>query len=182
MYANEAELEVRSLQVPGCVTRGKNAPVIGKKAVTSHIPVRNPGSDVIRCYGREKLCENLYIFQETVKLLQETRFVDEMSLQNRFTLSNSQVLQVFLIVSDFCTSFPNLVDHRSAYLWPTSFERRGDVMWKSCLFPTCAIQLSGEVLSTDEAASAELRKAEAAHRTRNSHRLFKAAPTTPCIC
>ncbi len=48
--------------------------------------------------------------------------------------------------------------------------------------PTRAIQLSGEVLSTDEAASAELRKAEAAHWTRNSCRLFKAVPTTPCIC
>ncbi len=43
----------------------------------------------------------------------------------------------FLIVSDVCISFPNLVDHRSAYLWPTSFERRGDVVWKSWLFP-CA--------------------------------------------
>ncbi len=58
-----------------------------------------------------------------------------MSLRNWFTLSNSQVLRVFLIVSDFCTSFLNLVDHRSAYLWPTSFERQGDVVWKSCLFP-----------------------------------------------
>ncbi len=48
--------------------------------------------------------------------------------------------------------------------------------------PTHAIQLSGEVLSTDEATSAELCKAEAAHWTRNSHRLFKAAPMTPCIC
>ncbi len=48
--------------------------------------------------------------------------------------------------------------------------------------PTHAIQLSGEVLSTDEAASVELRKAEAAHRTRSSRRLFKAAPMTPCIC
>ena len=48
--------------------------------------------------------------------------------------------------------------------------------------PTRAIQLSGEVLSTDEATSAELREAEAVHWTRNSRRLFKAAPTTPCIC
>ncbi len=48
--------------------------------------------------------------------------------------------------------------------------------------PTCAIQLSGEVLSTDEAASAELHEAKAAHRTHNSRRLFKAAPMTPCIC
>ncbi len=48
--------------------------------------------------------------------------------------------------------------------------------------PTRAIQLSGEVLSTDEAASAELREAEAAHQTQNSTRLFKAAPTTPCVC
>ncbi len=58
-----------------------------------------------------------------------------MSLWNRFTLSNSKVLRVFLIVSDFCIPFPNLVDHRSAYLWPTSFERQGDVVWKSWLFP-----------------------------------------------
>ncbi len=70
-----------------------------------------------------------------MKLPQEMRFVDEMSLRNWFTLSNSKVLRVFLIVSDFCTSFPNLVNHRSAYLWPTSFERQGDVVWKSCLFP-----------------------------------------------
>ncbi len=48
--------------------------------------------------------------------------------------------------------------------------------------PMHAIQLSGEVLSTDEAASAELRKAEAAHRTRNSRHLFKATPMTPCVC
>ncbi len=48
--------------------------------------------------------------------------------------------------------------------------------------PTRAIQLSGEVLSTDEAASAELREAEAVHQTRSSCCLFKAAPTTPCIC
>ncbi len=48
--------------------------------------------------------------------------------------------------------------------------------------PTRAIQLSGEVLSTDEAASAELCKAEAAHWTRSSRCLFKAVPTTPCIC
>ncbi len=48
--------------------------------------------------------------------------------------------------------------------------------------PTHAIQLSGEVLSTDEAASAELCKAEAAHRTCNSCCLFKATPMTPCIC
>ncbi len=48
--------------------------------------------------------------------------------------------------------------------------------------PTCRIQLSGEVLSTDEVASAELREAEAVHQTRSSHHLFKAAPTTPCIC
>ena len=48
--------------------------------------------------------------------------------------------------------------------------------------PTCTIQLSGEVLSTDEAASAELREAEAVHWTRNLRRLFKALPMTPCIC
>ncbi len=48
--------------------------------------------------------------------------------------------------------------------------------------PTRAIQLSGEVLSTDEAASAELCEAEAVHRTRSSRRLFKAVPTTPCVC
>ncbi len=64
-----------------------------------------------------------------MKLPREMRFVDEMSLRNQFTLSNLQVLCVFLIVSDFCTPFPNLVNHRSAYLWPTSFERRGDVLW-----------------------------------------------------
>ncbi len=45
-----------------------------------------------------------------------------------------------------------------------------------------AIQLSGEVLSTGEAASAELCGAEAVHRTRSLRRLFKAAPTTPCVC
>ncbi len=48
--------------------------------------------------------------------------------------------------------------------------------------PTRIIQLLGEVLSTDEAASAELREAEAAHQSHNSRHLFKAAPTTPCIC
>ncbi len=48
--------------------------------------------------------------------------------------------------------------------------------------PTRGIQLSGEVLSTDEAASAELCEAEAVHRTRNSCRLFKAVPMTPCVC
>ncbi len=48
--------------------------------------------------------------------------------------------------------------------------------------PTRAIQLLDKVLSTDEAASAELRKAEAAHQTRSSSCLFKAATTTPCIC
>ncbi len=37
--------------------------------------------------------------------------------------------------------------------------------------PTRAIQLSSKMLSTDEATSAELRKAEAAHRTRSSRRL-----------
>ncbi len=48
--------------------------------------------------------------------------------------------------------------------------------------PMHAIQLSGEVLSTDEAASAELCEAEAVHRTRSSCRLFKAVPMTPCVC
>ncbi len=48
--------------------------------------------------------------------------------------------------------------------------------------PTRAIQLSGEVLSTDEAASAELCKAEAVHQTRSSRHLFKATPMTPCVC
>ncbi len=48
--------------------------------------------------------------------------------------------------------------------------------------PMRAIQLSGEVLSTDEVASVELHEAEAVHRTRSSRHLFKAAPTTPCIC
>ena len=46
--------------------------------------------------------------------------------------------------------------------------------------PTRAIQLSGEVLSTDEAASAELHEAEAVHRTHSSRHLFKAI--TPCVC
>ncbi len=45
-----------------------------------------------------------------------------------------------------------------------------------------AIQLLGEVLSTDEAASVELREAEAAHWARNSLHLLKAATMTPCIC
>ena len=44
--------------------------------------------------------------------------------------------------------------------------------------PTRAIQFLG----TDEAASAELHEAEAAHQTRNLHHLFKAAPMTPCVC
>ncbi len=48
--------------------------------------------------------------------------------------------------------------------------------------PTRAIQLSGEVLSTDEAASAELREAEAVHWTHSSRHLFKAVPTTPYVC
>ena len=48
--------------------------------------------------------------------------------------------------------------------------------------PKRAIQLSGEVLSTNEAASVELREAEAAHWTRNSRCLFKATPMIPCIC
>ncbi len=48
--------------------------------------------------------------------------------------------------------------------------------------PTRAIQLLGEVLSTDKAASAELREAEAVHWTRSSRRLFKATPMTPCVC
>ena len=41
--------------------------------------------------------------------------------------------------------------------------------------PTRAIQLSGEVLSTDEATTAELREAEAAHQACNSRHLHKAA-------
>ncbi len=48
--------------------------------------------------------------------------------------------------------------------------------------PMRTIQLSGEMLSTNGATSAELREAEAAHRTHSSCRLFKAVPTTPCIC
>ncbi len=48
--------------------------------------------------------------------------------------------------------------------------------------PTRAIQLSGEVLSTGEAASVELCEAEAVHRTRSSRCLFKVTPTTPCVC
>ncbi len=47
--------------------------------------------------------------------------------------------------------------------------------------PTRAIQLSGEALSTDEAASAELREAEAVHQARNSCHLHKAVTMTPCI-
>ncbi len=48
--------------------------------------------------------------------------------------------------------------------------------------PTHAIQLSDEVLSTNEATSAELHEAEAAHRARNSCHLLKDVTTTPCIC
>ncbi len=48
--------------------------------------------------------------------------------------------------------------------------------------PTRVIQLLGEVLSTDKAASAELCEAEAVHRARNSHCLLKAMTTTPCVC
>ncbi len=48
--------------------------------------------------------------------------------------------------------------------------------------PMRAIQLLDKVLSTDEAASAELRKAEATHWTHSSSRLLKAATTTPCVC
>ncbi len=48
--------------------------------------------------------------------------------------------------------------------------------------PTHAIQLSDEVLSTDEAVSAELREAEAAHQTRSSCHLLKAVTTTPWVC
>ncbi len=60
-------------------------------------------------------------------------------------------------------------------------------LWMICRveelpLPTHVIQLSDEVLSTDEAASAELREAEAAHQARNSCRLLKAATMTPCIC
>ncbi len=58
----------------------------------------------------------------------------------------------------------------------------GECRVEELALPTRAIQLSGEVLSTDESASAELREAEAVHRTRSSRRLFKAAPTTPCVC
>ncbi len=51
---------MHSLQVPGCASqRGKNALSIVEKAVTSQVPVRNPGSDIICCYGHEKLCEKL---------------------------------------------------------------------------------------------------------------------------
>ncbi len=44
--------------------------------------------------------------------------------------------------------------------------------------PTRSIQLLDKVLSTDEAISAELREAEAAHQSC----LFKAMTMTPCIC
>ena len=117
-----------------------------------------------------------------MKLMRETWFVDEMSLQNQFMLQIHRSFHVFLIVSDFCTLYPNLVDDRSAYLWPTSFERQGGCRMEELALPTHAIQLSGEVLSTDEATSAELCKAEAAHRARNSCRLHKATTTTPWVC
>ncbi len=48
--------------------------------------------------------------------------------------------------------------------------------------PTRAIQLSGKVLSTGEAASPELCEAKAVHRAHSSRRLFKATPMTPCVC
>ena len=78
-----------------------------------------------------------------MKLMQEMWFVDEMLLWDQFTLQIHRSFRVFLIVSDFCRSFPNLVNHRSAYLWPTSFERWGDVVWKSWLFPCvqCSFQM-----------------------------------------
>ncbi len=62
------------------------------------------------------------------------------------------------------------------------FWKAGGCCVEELPLPMRAIQLSGEVLSTDEAASVELREAEAVHWTRNSRRLFKAAPTTPCVC
>ncbi len=60
--------------------------------------MRNPQSDIICCQGREKFCENLEIFQKTMKLKRETWFVDEMSLQNRFTSQVQRSYCVFLIV------------------------------------------------------------------------------------
>ena len=48
--------------------------------------------------------------------------------------------------------------------------------------PMHVIQLSDEVLSTNELASAELCEAEAAHWACNSCRLLKAVIMTPCIC
>ncbi len=48
--------------------------------------------------------------------------------------------------------------------------------------PRRAIQLLGELLSTDEAASVELHEAEAALWTRNSCHLHKAMTMTPCVC
>ncbi len=62
------------------------------------------------------------------------------------------------------------------------FWKVGGCRVEELALPTCGIQLSGEVLSTDEAASAELLEAEAVHRACNSCRLFKAMPTTPCVC
>ena len=48
--------------------------------------------------------------------------------------------------------------------------------------PMHAIQLLDKVLSPNEAASAELHEAEAAHQACNSCRQLKATITTPCIC
>ncbi len=49
--------------------------------------------------------------------------------------------------------------------WGTSvfIKKRGYCRVEELALPTRAIQLSGEVLSTDEATSAELREAEAVH-------------------
>ena len=62
------------------------------------------------------------------------------------------------------------------------FWKAGGCHVEELALPTHAIQLLDEVLSTDEAASVELREAEAAHQTRSSSRLVKAVTTTPCIC
>ena len=66
--------------------------------------------------------------------------------------------------------------------FPLSPKKGNQCRVEELALPTRAIQLSGEVLSTHEAASAELCEAEAAHRTCSSRCLFKAMPTTPWVC
>ena len=73
----------------------------------------------------------------------------------------------------------NAFDHDQSQHIPAGYE---DCHVEELALPTHTIQLLGEGLSTDEAASVELREAEAVHQTHSLCRLFKAAPTTPCIC